>query len=52
VDDRADAYGRLIRDAVDGKKPIEVVERDDGFVFAYHGDHLVEPFWRWLPVEL
>jgi SAM-dependent methyltransferase len=46
-----DAYGRLILDAIDGKKPIEVVERDDGFVFAYHSDYLIEPFRRWQPVE-
>jgi SAM-dependent methyltransferase len=37
VDEREDAYGRLIR--------------DDGFVFAYHSDYLIEPFWRWQPVE-
>ena len=51
MDEREDAYGRLILDAIDGKKPIEVVERDDGFVFAYHGDYLIEPFRRWQPVE-
>jgi SAM-dependent methyltransferase len=51
VDEREDAYGRLILDAIDGKKPIEVVERDDGFVFAYHSDYLIEPFRRWQPVE-
>ena len=51
MDEREDVYGRLILDAIDGKKPIEVVERDDGFVFAYHGDYLIEPFRRWQPVE-
>lgn len=51
MDEREDAYGRLILDAIDGKKPIEVVERDDGFVFAYHSDYLIEPFRHWQPVE-
>jgi SAM-dependent methyltransferase len=51
VDEREDAYGRLILDAVDGKQPIEIVERDDGLVLAYHGSYLIEPFRRWQPVE-
>lgn len=51
MDEREDAYGLLILDAIEGKKPIEVVERDDGFVFAYHSDYLVDPFRRWQPVE-
>lgn len=51
MEEREDAYGRLILDAVAGKKPIEVVERDDGLVLAYHGTYLIEPFRRWQPVE-
>ena len=34
LNEHEDAYGRLIQDAVDGKKPIEVVEREDGLVLA------------------
>jgi hypothetical protein len=37
VDARADAYGRLILDAIEGKEPIEVVEREDGLMLAYPG---------------
>jgi SAM-dependent methyltransferase len=51
VHGREDAYGRLIVDALDGKAPIEIVERDDGMVLAYDGRYLVEPFRRWQPVE-
>ena len=51
MDERHDAYGRLILDAVEGKEPIEVVEREDGLVLAYHGRYLVDPFRRWQPVE-
>jgi SAM-dependent methyltransferase len=51
VGGREDAYGRLILDALDGKEPIEVVERDDGFVFAYRTNYLVDPYRRWQPVE-
>jgi SAM-dependent methyltransferase len=51
VQGREDAYGRLIVDALDGKEPIEVVERDDGFVFAYRSNYLVDPFRRWQQVE-
>jgi SAM-dependent methyltransferase len=51
VSSSADAYGRLILDALDGKDPIEVVERDDGVVHAYQADYLLAPFRRWQPVE-
>jgi SAM-dependent methyltransferase len=51
VDEREDAYGRLILDAVEGKEAIEVVEREDGLVLAYQGSYLVDPFRRWQPVE-
>lgn len=49
--EREDAYGLLIRHALEGKEPIEVVEREDGLVLAYHGRYLIEPFRRWQPVE-
>ncbi len=44
-----DAYGRLLLDALEGRAPVEVVERDDGFVA---GDPLapanyLAPFRRW-----
>lgn len=51
MEEREDAYGRLILDAVEGKKPIEVVEREDGLVLAYDAKYLIEPFRRWQPVE-
>ena len=51
MDEREDAYGRLILDAIEGKEPIEVVEREDGLVLAYQGRYLVDPFRRWQAVE-
>jgi len=44
-----DAYGRLLLDAFEGRRPIEVVERDDGFLTgsAVAPDNYFAPFRRW-----
>ena len=44
-----DGYGRMLLDALDGKEPVEIVERDDGFINAsVMGPGLyLAPFRRW-----
>jgi len=36
VEPRHDAYGQLLRAALEGEEVIEIVERDDGFISANH----------------
>ena len=42
-----DVYGALIADLLSGKRAMEIVERDDGFVMAFDACYLVAPFRRW-----
>jgi SAM-dependent methyltransferase len=46
-----DAFGRLLMDLVSGQQVDEIVERDDGFVFASDGRYYLAPFRRWWPQE-
>jgi SAM-dependent methyltransferase len=46
-----DAFGRLLMDLVSGQQVVEIVERDDGFVFASDGRYYLAPFRRWWPQE-
>jgi SAM-dependent methyltransferase len=45
-----DAYGALLRDAFAGRRPYELVERDDGYIAVGRFDYLA-PRRRWLAVE-
>jgi len=53
LNDREDAYGRLILDYVERGEGLEVVERDDGFINAsgYGPAAYFAPFRRWPKVE-
>jgi SAM-dependent methyltransferase len=46
-----DAFGHLLSDLVAGRRAIEVVERDDGCVFAGEPDYYLAPFRSWWPQE-
>lgn len=42
-----DVYGALVADVLEGRRAMEVVERDDGLVMAFDARYLIEPFSRW-----
>jgi SAM-dependent methyltransferase len=42
-----DVYGAILADALNGKRAMEIVERDDGFVMAFDARYLLDPFRRW-----
>ena len=45
-------WGAVLADALAGKRAFEIVERDDGYVFAFDARYLLAPFARWDdPVE-
>jgi SAM-dependent methyltransferase len=46
-----DAFGHVLMDAAAGRRVIEVVERDDGCVFAGDASYYLAPFRRWWPQE-
>lgn len=46
-----DAFGQLLSELVAGRRVIEVVERDDGCVFAGEPDYWLAPFRSWWPHE-
>ena len=46
-----DAFGQLLSDLFAGQRVIEVVERDDGCVFAGEPDYYLAPFRSWWPQE-
>jgi SAM-dependent methyltransferase len=48
LDDREDAFGRMLLDAFEGRGAVEIVERDDGFIAASATPLLyMSPFRRW-----
>jgi len=52
LDEREDAFGRMLLDHLEGREAHEVVERSDGFVNVSGGPKAYfEPLRRWLPVE-
>ena len=46
-----DAFGRLLRDLVAGREVVEVVERDDGCIFAGDPSYYLAPLRSWWPQE-
>ncbi|MHA2303175.1 MAG: class I SAM-dependent methyltransferase [Candidatus Thorarchaeota archaeon] len=42
-----DTFGKIMRDAVEGKDSSYIIERDDGFVRNTSGDSFVSPFEEW-----
>ena len=46
-----DAFGHLLGDLVAGREVVEVVERDDGFVFTGDPRYYLAPFRAWWPQE-
>jgi len=46
-----DAFGHLLRDLVAGRHGLEVVERDDGYVFTSDPSFYLAPFRSWWPQE-
>jgi SAM-dependent methyltransferase len=42
-----DTFGRIMRDAVEGKDSTYIIERDDGFIRNTSGDAYVKPFEEW-----
>jgi SAM-dependent methyltransferase len=46
-----DAFGHLLGDLVAGREVMEVVERDDGFVFTGDPRYYLAPFRAWWPQE-
>jgi SAM-dependent methyltransferase len=46
-----DAFGHLLTDLLAGRRVIEVVERNDGFVFTGEPDYYLAPFRSWWSQE-
>jgi SAM-dependent methyltransferase len=47
-----DGYGQMLLAALDGDNPVEIVERDDGFIEANPGPRAyLAPFQRWHPLD-
>jgi SAM-dependent methyltransferase len=46
-----DAFGHVLSDVLAGGKPVEVVERDDGFVLTGDPTFYLAPFRAWWPQE-
>jgi SAM-dependent methyltransferase len=46
-----DAFGHLLKDLASGRQVVEVVERDDGCVFASDGRYYLASFRSWWPQE-
>lgn len=47
-----DVWGALLADVLAGKRAMEIVERDDGYVMAFDAGYLIAPFKEWDdPVE-
>lgn len=52
MQEREDAFGRMLLDHLEGRRASEVIERSDGYVDVAGGPKAYfEPFRRWLPVE-
>jgi SAM-dependent methyltransferase len=51
LSDEEDAFGRLLEEHLSGRRAIEVVERDDGAVFANDVAFYFAPFRSWWPQE-
>jgi SAM-dependent methyltransferase len=48
---RQDAYGAILRDALEGREAYEIVERDDGTIWAGTADEYFAPHRRWPAAE-
>ena len=47
-----DGYGQMLLAALDGRDPLEIVERDDSFIEAAGDPRLyLAPFRRWHPLD-
>ena len=46
-----DSFGKIMRDAVEGKDSSYIIERDDGFIRNTSGDSYVSPFEEWVAPE-
>jgi len=42
-----DVWGAVLADALAGKRAMEIIERDDGFVMVFDAGYLLVPFKRW-----
>jgi len=52
VNEREDAFGRMLLDHLEGREAHEVIERSDGYVDVAGGPKAYfQPFRRWAPVE-
>jgi len=53
LSDRQDAYGHQLHDCFKGKKVVEVVERDDGFIHtsAMYPRYYLSDYRDWQPHE-
>jgi SAM-dependent methyltransferase len=51
LEPRQDAFGHVLTDLLAGRRVVEVVERDDGCVFASAADYYMAPFRSWWPQE-
>jgi len=49
--DEADAYGRILLDAAEGRGACEIVERDDGLIWGGDPSDYFAPFRRWPATE-
>jgi SAM-dependent methyltransferase len=49
---QGDVWGAILADVLAGRRAMEIVERDDGFMMAFDASYFVAPFRRWDdPVE-
>lgn len=51
VDRGADAYGQILMARLEGRAAYEIMERDDGVVWADSADDYFAPFRAWPPLE-
>lgn len=42
-----DVWGAILEDLLAGRRAMEIVERDDGFMMAFDASYFVAPFSRW-----
>src|SRR3954465_1479433 len=47
LENREDAFGRMLLEALEGRGVVEIVERDDGFIDASATQLYLSPFRRW-----
>jgi SAM-dependent methyltransferase len=51
LDEAHDAYGQLLLAVLEGRESHEIIERDDGFIYAGDPADYLTPYRKWPPME-